>query len=59
MSCMCVRQVDLMWQKFGPGIWEALAKRYTDVDVLQVRALPSLVLPSLCCVSLQYSLPDL
>ena len=29
-------QVELMWQKFGPGIWEALAKKYTDIDMNQV-----------------------
>jgi hypothetical protein len=25
-----------MWQKFGVGIWEALAKRYTDIDMNEV-----------------------
>ena len=29
-------QVELMWQKFGAGIWEALSKRYTDVDMNEV-----------------------
>ena len=27
-----------MWQKFGAGIWEALAKRYPDIDMNYVRA---------------------
>ena len=26
-----------MWQKFGAGIWEALAKRYPDIDMNEVR----------------------
>ena len=26
-----------MWSKFGAGIWEALAKRYPDMDMDQVR----------------------
>ncbi len=29
-------QVELMWQKFGAGIWEALSKRYTDIDMNEV-----------------------
>jgi hypothetical protein len=29
-------QVELMWQKFGAGIWEALAKKYTDIDMNNV-----------------------
>jgi hypothetical protein len=32
-------QVELMWQKFGAGIWEALAKRYPDIDMNSVSAL--------------------
>ena len=26
-------QVELMWQKFGAGIWEALAKKYPEIDM--------------------------
>ena len=25
-----------MWQKFGAGIWEALAKKYPSIDMAQV-----------------------
>jgi hypothetical protein len=29
-------QVELMWQKFGAGIWQALSTRYASVDMAQV-----------------------
>ena len=33
-ECMVVIiQVELMWQKFGAGIWEALAKKYPEIDM--------------------------
>ncbi len=28
--------MELMYAKFQAGIWEALSKRYTDVDMAQV-----------------------
>jgi hypothetical protein len=34
-------QVELMYAKFQAGIWEALSKRYTDVDMAQVLLLLS------------------
>ena len=34
-----------MWQKFGAGIWEALAKRYPDIDMNYVRTLAVLSFP--------------
>jgi hypothetical protein len=37
LACSAVSlQVELMWQKFGAGIWEALSKRYTDIDMNEV-----------------------
>jgi hypothetical protein len=38
----CLVQVELMWQKFGAGIWEALSKRYTDIDMNEVSCPQSL-----------------
>ncbi len=32
-----MNQVELMWNKFGAGIWEALAKRYAEVNMAEVR----------------------
>jgi hypothetical protein len=34
-----------MWQKFGAGIWEALAKRYPDIDMNYVRTCAVLPFP--------------
>ena len=36
VSVSCSWQVELMWQKFGAGIWQALAGKYPEIDMDQV-----------------------
>ena len=38
-GCGCGTQVELMWQKFGAGIWEALAKKYLEIDMNDVSSM--------------------
>lgn len=45
-------QVNLAWQKFGAGIWKALAEKYPEINMGKVRRLAG-VSVCVCCTDVQ------